>query len=516
MERLKQLVRSRIVWEVAGAVFLGILAVEIAITVPSYRYRESRQLALLEREAKTIVDTLVKLAPADTSPHEFGALGRRLTAGSRLKGMAIYHRGGRLVLSIGEKPVLKPKLGARPGPGARASPVNARRRTSDRFEIAFRHSNRGSAYFIVARMDSAALNRELGVFILWRILATAALAITVTLVAMVMFGRLVLQPLLRLHGSIEAGDPRSLDRSLLARGNEVGAVARAVKSFMETSAEIQQIKARQNEMLEEQVRARTTQLIKAKEDAETANRAKTEFLANMSHELRTPLNAIMGFSELMEQQLLGPLSEKYRGYAGSIHASGAHLLQIINDILDIARIESGDAELIEEIFTPLSAAESSVRLIEQRARAKTIEVSVDVAPDLPQIFADKRKIKQVLINLLSNAVKFTDDGGKVSVSARMIGSGLAIVISDNGIGMRASDIPTALAPFGQVDSALERKFEGTGLGLPLSKILVELHGGTLRIDSELGRGTTVTIALPEERLIRAEDAALQPPAGGAA
>ncbi len=499
-------------WEVVGAVFLGILAVEIAFTIPSYRYRESRQLALLEREAKTIVDTLGKLAPADTSPHEFSALGRRLTVGSRLKGMAIHHRGGRLVMSIGEKPVLKPDL----TPGAGAGPVNARRRTAERLEIAFRRSNRGSAYFIVARMDSAALNRQLGVFLLWRILATAALAIIVTLVAMVMFGRLVLHPLLRLHRSIEAGDPRILERRLLARGNEIGAVARAVKSFMETSADIQAIKARQNEMLEEQVRARTAQLNKAKKDAETAHRTKTEFLANMSHELRTPLNAIIGFSEMMELQLLGRLSDKYRDYAGNIRVSGTHLLDIINDILDISRIEAGDIELTEESFSLLGAAQSSVRLIGQRAAAKNIEVSIDVAPDLPLLFADQRKIKQVLINLLSNAVKFTGDGGTVSVSARLTRSGLTIAVADSGIGMRTSDIPAALAPFGQVDSALERKFEGTGLGLPLSKTLIELHGGELRIDSELDHGTTVTITLPEERLVRAPHETRQSPAGGAA
>ena len=257
-------------------------------------------------------------------------------------------------------------------------------------------------------------------------------------------------------------------------------------------------------------------LIEALEKAELASRSKSEFLANMSHELRTPLNAIIGFSEMMEQQILGELSDKYRDYAGSIRSSGAHLLDIINDILDIARIEAGDTELIEETFTLLSAIESSVRLIEERASTKNIKVSVDAAPDLPQLFADARNIKQVLINLLANAVKFTDDDGKVSISARMTGSGLAIAVSDNGIGMRASDIPAALAPFGQADSALERKFEGTGLGLPLSKTLVELHGGTLWIDSALGRGTTVTITLPEERLVRAKDAALQSSGSGAA
>ena len=501
MERLKQLIRSRIMWEVAGAVFLGILALEIAITIPSYRYRESRQLALLEREAKTIVDTLGKLAPADTSPHEFRAFGRQLTGGSRLKGMAIYHRGGRLVLAIGEKPILRPELTQ----GARASPVNARRRTPKRFEVAFRRSNNGSAYFVVARMDSAYLNRDLGTFILWRTLATAAVAISVTLVAMLMFGRLVLQPLLRLHGSITANDSRRLDRNLLARGNEVGAVARAVKSFMESSAEAQQVKARQNEMLEEKVRARTAQLNKAKEIAETANRTKSEFLANMSHELRTPLNAIIGFSEMMEQQLLGQISDKYQEYAGSIRNSGTHLLEIINDILDIARVESGDIELIEETFTLLTAIEASVRLIDERARTKDIKIAIDVAPDLPQIFADNRKIKQVLINLLSNAVKFTDEGGEITVTAQLIDSGIAVTVSDSGIGMRASDIPTALAPFGQVDGTLERKFEGTGLGLPLSMTLIEIHGGTLKIDSVFERGTTVTVTLPKERLVWVEE-----------
>jgi signal transduction histidine kinase len=221
----------------------------------------------------------------------------------------------------------------------------------------------------------------------------------------------------------------------------------------------------------------------------------------MSHELRTPLNAILGFSEMMTNRVLGALSPKYQEYAQNIHASGAHLLEIINDILDIARIETKNVELIEEVFDAGDVVEASVRLVQERAAQGEIALSANIAPALPEFRGDERRLKQILINLLSNAVKFTKPGGSVSASLICApGHGHVFTVTDTGIGMRKEDIPVALTPFRQVDGALARKFEGTGLGLPLAKSLAELHGGTLAIESEPDRGTTVTVTMPAGRV----------------
>jgi signal transduction histidine kinase len=242
----------------------------------------------------------------------------------------------------------------------------------------------------------------------------------------------------------------------------------------------------------------------AKEAAEAANRSKSDFLAHMSHELRTPLNAVIGFSEIIFREMFGPVGEpRYADYARDIHASGTHLLNVIGDILDIAKAESGNAELDEQAVDLGDIAAASVRLIEPRAHAGQIRVETRVAPDLPKIDADARRLKQVLINLLANAVKFTPPGGRVTVEVDLAPDGGArLVVRDTGIGMKAEDIPRALEPFSQVDNALSRRFEGTGLGLPLSKKLVELHGGRLAIESALDRGTTVTVTLPPTRTLR--------------
>jgi PAS domain S-box-containing protein len=244
----------------------------------------------------------------------------------------------------------------------------------------------------------------------------------------------------------------------------------------------------------------------AVEQAQTANRSKTEFLANMSHELRTPLNAIIGFSEMLVDQVLGPLgAPRYREYAEDIRGSGRHLLDIINDVLDVSKIEAGRQELNCELIDIRSVVEASLRLVERRAQDAGHSLSVDLPDDLPDLYADERALKQVLLNLLSNAVKFTPDGGTISVRARMAeDDGLSIDIADSGIGIAPEDVPKALAFFGQVESGPARRYEGTGLGLALARRFMELHGGTLELASEVEVGTTVTVGFPADRVRRPE------------
>jgi PAS domain S-box-containing protein len=251
------------------------------------------------------------------------------------------------------------------------------------------------------------------------------------------------------------------------------------------------------------LRQREEALIGAKESAELANRAKTEFLANMSHELRTPLNAVIGFSEIMESELLGPLgSSQYKSYAADIHESAQHLLTLINDILDVAKIEAGAHELRDEEVDPYDIVSAVERLVSERAARAVLKLSTDLPSGLPKLRADERKLKQVLLNLLSNAIKFTPEHGRVALAARLNNDGSFIFeVSDTGIGIAAEDIPRAFAPFEQVDSRLSRQFEGTGLGLPLSDGFVRLHGGTLELVSTPGKGTRAVVKLPPERVI---------------
>jgi len=242
------------------------------------------------------------------------------------------------------------------------------------------------------------------------------------------------------------------------------------------------------------------ELLAAKDHAELANRSKTEFVANMSHELRTPLNAIIGFSQVIASEMLGPVgTPKYVGYARDILASGEHLLGLINDILDVSRLEAGKLDLVEEVIDSAKTVADIVQLVEAKARASEVQITIRREGVIAPLRADARKLKQIVLNLLVNAIKFSHRSSKVEIVLRNVNGAHSIAIIDQGIGMDSVEVELAMTRFGQVASTWTRKHDGTGLGLPLAIGLTELHGGVLTIHSTKGIGTTVTVTFPPER-----------------
>ncbi|MBT4770163.1 MAG: hypothetical protein HOO00_06510 [Rhodospirillaceae bacterium] len=289
--------------------------------------------------------------------------------------------------------------------------------------------------------------------------------------------------------------------------------------LVETTSDITELKAKEQalemqvlELLdsEDRLEAQGSRLVelteimaRSRDEAQKSSKTKSEFLANMSHELRSPLNAIIGFAEIMKDEMFGALGRsEYKEYAVDIHLSGTHLLDVINDILDLSKIEAGKLELVENNVDIWDVVEMAVRLSVPRADKGKITLKNSIPKNLPGLIADERKLKQIFINLVSNAIKFTPEGGEVSVEAEMDSSGsLALSVVDTGIGIAEENIPRAMAPFGQIDASLDRKYEGTGLGLPLTNALVDLHEGTLSIESIVDKGTRVIITLPSSRIV---------------
>jgi signal transduction histidine kinase len=269
-----------------------------------------------------------------------------------------------------------------------------------------------------------------------------------------------------------------------------GAFAPEVIGLVRTFA-TQSALAIQNAQLFREIDAKSRQL-------EVASRHKSEFLANMSHELRTPLNAIIGFSEVLAERMFGDINDKQAEYLADILESGRHLLSLINDILDLSKIEAGRMELDVTHFDLYAAIENTLILVRERAQRHAIALRHDLDERLGMIRADERKLKQVLLNLLSNALKFTPDGGHIDVRARLHDGVVEIGVSDTGVGIAPEDQATVFEEFRQVGAAA-KKVEGTGLGLAISRKIIELHGGTIRVDSHLGSGSTFTITLPLAR-----------------
>ena len=246
-------------------------------------------------------------------------------------------------------------------------------------------------------------------------------------------------------------------------------------------------------------KAQEAELLRARDEAESTSRAKSQFLATMSHELRTPLNAVIGFSEILNRELFGALGEqRYRDYARLIHESGEHLLNVVNDILDLSKIEAGKFKIVRESFEIASLVESCAAVMRHAAEKKQIALITEVESGVPELLADKRACKQMLLNVISNAIKFTDSGGWVRISARAVNGMVELVVADNGVGIAEEDLPKLGNPFVQAERSYSRSHEGAGLGLSVVKGLSGLHGGRLEIISKLGEGTTARILLPLE------------------
>ena len=297
------------------------------------------------------------------------------------------------------------------------------------------------------------------------------------------------------------GDPFYLALAAMAVGVHIYFIFLA-KGLNSTTLAMLKFRAQKDELIAELEEAKAIS-DEARRRAEAANLAKSRFLATMSHELRTPLNAILGFSEVMKAEVMGPLNNPtYKDYAGNIHDSGSHLLKLINEILDLSRIEAGRYDLHEEAVRIVDVVDDCQRLLKLRADSKNLVVIERYEEGLPQLWVDERAIRQICLNLLSNAVKFTPRGGKITLSVgRTPEGGQFISVRDNGPGIPKEEIPKVLQPFGQGSLAQQTAEGGTGLGLPIVQSLVDLHGGSLEIRSELRKGTEAIVRLPRKRVL---------------
>ena len=325
------------------------------------------------------------------------------------------------------------------------------------------------------------------------ILRTALLllaGVAISVAASLVLARRMVEPVRELQRGAERIGAGDLSNRIEVRtGDELEDLARR---FNTMTSQLQESYAD----LEKKVEERTAELREATRQLEAANKHKSEFLANMSHELRTPLNAIIGFSDVMLSGMVGPISDKQKEFTGDIRDSGRHLLGLINDILDLSKIEAGRMELDVSRFDLAAAVDSAMTLVRGRAERHSIRLESEVAPGLGEYDGDERKFKQIVLNLLTNAVKFTPEGGTVSVAASRNGRDYIFSVRDTGVGIAPEDHERIFEEFRQVGSDYERKAEGTGLGLTLTRKLVELHGGRIRVESAVGKGSVFTFNLP--------------------
>ena len=484
MGYIRRTMACRLCWTVTFAVFAAIFIVEGIILVPSYRNYERDLLLRQELIGKATVHSIYNLAGSGAGLTNILNYAKMQLGRSVLKGGAFYGPDGRRLGTIGEVP--------------QSAAGGDRYRSPDgsRYEIYWTGGELGGPYAFQARLDTSMLSDELTAFV-GRIFGLVLLiAFFVTGVTMFILDRTVLKPLLALREkTLQAGkDPEQPHNYTLQseRNDELGDVIRSYNGMLGMIASnIKDLKEREEEL------SLSNQL------TEKASRSKIAFLVNMSHELRTPLNAIIGFSEMMKDETFGSLgSDKYREYSNDIHKSGSHLLNLINQILDLSKAEAGKLELFEEDLDVGDVIRQSMNMVRGRSAKAGVRTASEIDPGLPLLCADSMRLKQIMLNLLSNAIKYTPPGGTIRVQAGLNADGdMRIIVSDTGSGIPREDIPKVMELYGQADITLTRDKEGTGLGLPLTKRFVEMHGGVFELNSEPGVGTDACVIFPTERVL---------------
>lgn len=502
------LMRCRLCWMVAGIVFMSILLIEVVIFVPSYLNYERDRLAEFARAARSAVlgGFAVTAAPLDDPLSTLG-VSERLLGVAGISGVQLLSSSGAVDSQIGQSIP----------PAARSLLLKDHtqivRIDRDAFAVALPLTAEPPmhAFLKVATPDMPELLRA---FLLRIAGLVALIALIVTATTMIVLRGAILRRLVSLDRSVSmaAATPDSADAFQVdsGRGDEIGSLSENINRLLRaTSSNLRALRQREeqvnllNATLEQRVAQRTVELRHATTAAQAANNAKTSFLANMSHELRTPLNAIIGFAEVMQSALFGSLGDtRYQTYVRDILASGRHLLGIIEDLLDLSRIEANHIILDESIVDVGQFIAESITLVRATADERGVGILSHQVPPGLAVCGDHRRLRQVTLNLLGNAVKFTSAGGNVSIDA-VIGptEEFGLRVRDDGIGIAEQNLAMVMEPFGQVASTSTRTHQGAGLGLPLSKRLVELHGGRLEIQSRIGFGTTIIAWLPPSRLV---------------
>ncbi len=521
---LISMTQCKLCWKITIGVFFAILVVEAGILFFSIdRYRNDR-LDEVEREALVVMRTIIRASEEQgVLTQVFSQTAKKFRKNSVLLGATLYSKKGVTTASFGRKPDMDHEI-----PDLQKLTRRVVAEDMSRMDVLWPIGRVSDHYYVAVSVDASEIEPQILDFI-WRITGLVILiSLFVTIVTMLLLEKMILSPIRVLRDKLDdaSQDPNNPTDYMFeaSHRDEWGDVTQALNRMLGQSGNnLRKIKEQETELidhrdrLELMVHQRTIRLKQALREAEAASRAKSAFLANMSHELRTPMNSMIGFSDILKQEAFGPLGhENYQDYASEISVSANRLLDLINMLLDVTNLESGDVKLNEQLLDLGQSVKTSLQAHQKIATEKGIVLDSQLPQEPVILCGDETRIRQIISNLLSNAIKFSDQGGGVLARLAVLEKGgCRLSIIDKGQGMSPQNLEKVMERFGQADVSYSRGHEGAGLGLTLAKMLAEIHGGTLQIESEEGIGTEVHIDFPSKRFPAATETKRQTTMKGA-